>query len=355
MKILFDHQLFSWQRYGGASKYFVMLLSRLPKEIWETTTVFSNNAYVESLNLFPHHNFLKKYFFGGQGRIMHIMNKPYTQYRLRKRDYDIYHQTHFDTFGLKDIGLKPMVTTFHDINYSSFSYDAKVLRWQRESLARADKIIAISHNTKKDIMELFGVDSSKISVIYHGIELYDTFSPRIIEKPYILYVGARHRHKNFDRFLESFNQVRIKHQDINLVCTWQDFTSEEKTKIHGLKLDENVIHIAATEPQMVSLYQHALCFVFPSLYEGFGMPILEAMANHCPVVLAQASCFPEIAGDAGCYFNPLSIDDMAQKIEIVINSDELRENLISKGDIRVRDFSWEKCALEHMSVYNSLI
>ena len=134
LKVLFDHQLFSYQKFGGASKYFAMLLNALPKDVWETTTIFSNNEYVNHLNLFPHKSFCAKYYFRGQGRIMNELNKPYSIYRLRKHDYDVFHQTHFETYCLKCIGNKPMVTTFHDVNFSTFNPNKKIVDYQNKSL-----------------------------------------------------------------------------------------------------------------------------------------------------------------------------------------------------------------------------
>lgn len=106
---------------------------------------------------------------------------------------------------------------------------------------------------------------------------------------------------------------------------------------------------------MNKLYQNAVMFVFPSLYEGFGMPILEAMANHCPALLADASCFPEIAGDSALYFEPNSVDDMTDKMIHVAQDNELRTTLIKLGDDRVKSFSWKKCADKHYELYSELI
>ncbi len=356
MKIIFDHQLFSWQRLGGASKYFCMLLKHLPLEEWTTTCIFSNNEYVESLNLFAHRNFFKNYYFAGQGRIMHELNKPHTLRALKKRDYDVYHQTHFDPFGLKAIGNKPMVTTFHDINFSTLNPDPKIVSWQRKSLNRADRIIAVSQNTKKDLIELFNIPDEKVQVVYHGIQLPLVSSVKsLYDFPYLLYVGSRGTHKNFKRLAEAFSMLSKNYSDLRLVCTWKSFTSQELEFLKQLGIENKVVHIMATESQMNAIYANAVAFVFPSIYEGFGMPILEAMSNHCPVILSNSSCLPEIAGNAGIYFNPMDPDDIKDKIEYLINSDIVRSECIIKGDTRVKDFSWQKCAEGHRRVYQSLI
>jgi glycosyltransferase involved in cell wall biosynthesis len=357
MKVLFDHQIFSYQRYGGASKYFAMLLNALPRDVWETTTLFSNNEYVDHLRLFKTYHFFNSAYFRGQGRIMNVMNKPYSIFRLKKNDYDIFHQTHFETYCLKNIGNKPMVTTFHDINFSTLNPSPKIVTLQKKSLERADKIIAISKNTKQDLIRLFNIKENKIVVIYHGIDLPPSCNHEnsIIKEPYILYVGTRTNHKNFHRLIKAFAVLSKEYPEIKIVCTHKKFNTTELNQFKSLHIENQIIHISATEEMMSNLYQNALFFIFPSLYEGFGMPILEAMINHCPVALSNASCFPEIAQNAGIYFDPENIDSIADTMRELINNENLRDNLRKLGDKRVKDFSWEKCAQEHLKLYQSLL
>lgn len=358
MKVLFDHQLFSYQRYGGASKYFAELLANLPREMWETTTIFSNNEYVKSLNLFKCKHFLLNKYFRGQGRIMNELNKPHSIKIIKEQNFDVFHETHFETYCLKPLGNKPMVTTFHDINFSTFNKNPKIVKLQRKSLERADHVITISENTKKDMMRLFDIDESKITVIYHGIEPVDLSSlPRtkLIKEPYILYVGSRSGNKNFDRFIQAFAELHKKCPEILLVCTRSVFSKTEKENMNNLGCLDSVKYIGANEGEMLRLYRDCEFFVFPSLYEGFGMPLLEAMACGAPVACSNASCFPEIAKDAALYFEPTSIDDMKEKMIHLLEDENLRNELIMKGETRVKDFSWKKCAEEHMKVYEALI
>lgn len=357
MKVLFDHQLFSYQRYGGASKYFCELLFHLPRDIWETTTLFSNNEYVKKLKLFRS-VCIPGPFFRGQGRLMNELNKPYSFYRLlQKGEYDIFHQTHFETYCLPAIGNKPMVTTFHDVNFSTFNYNANLIRLQKKSLERADKIVAVSFNTQKDLLSYFDIAERKIEVIYHGIELNDGFClpERYTESPYILYVGTRNENKNFSRFIQAFALLHEKYPELRLVCTSLAFTSEEIFSFQKLGIDNAAMHVAADEELMNRLYRDAELFVFPSLYEGFGLPILEAMAAHCPIALSDTSCFPEIAKDAGAYFDPYDIDSIFEVMDKVITDSTYRNELIEKGSVRVKKFSWEKCTQKHLELYKTLL
>ena len=270
----------------------------------------------------------------------------------------MFHQTNFRTYYLKALKNKPMVTTFHDINLSTFLPQPNMVEKQKKSLQRADAIICVSDNTRQDMLKIFDVDESKVHVIHHGIEIPDLSSlplERLIESPYILYVGVRLEYKNFQRLIKAFSIIRTWFPDIKLVCTSFAFNSEEIELFRKLSILNNVVHIPATESQMLQLYRDALFFIYPSIYEGFGMPILEAWACKCPVLLANASCFPEIARDGGLYFDPLSIDDIANTMRKAIEDSTLRKRLVDKGNKLVKTYSWEKCALQHIQVYQSLL
>lgn len=353
MKVLFDHDLF-YQPIGGASKYFVMLLKYMPKDLWATTTLLSCNEYVKSCKILPSLNYKNDRFWNRIER----WNIRYTKYQLSKGSFDVYHQTNYGLYGLDSVGNKPMVTTFHDANQATIDPVPEVLFKQKESLKRADAIVVVSENTKKELLELFDVEEKKISVIYHGIELPNLDllpSKRLIGTPYILYVGRRSPYKNFHRFVVAYSKFHQFYPDINLVCTSSSFTSEEIETFKKLNISQSVIHVRADEQMMSMLYRDALFFVFPSLSEGFGMPILESWAHHCPVALSNTSCFPEIAGDAGLYFDPNDIDDMFSAMLRLIDDKQLCSDLISKGNARVLQFSWQECARRHIDVYKSMI
>jgi len=351
--VLFDHQIF-YKVYGGASKYFVMLLTHLPDTIrWQTSALVSMNEYVRAHHLLAYTG--KK--FKGEPWLLEHLNRPYTNLRLRMGRFDVFHQTDFGTFCLNSIGKKPMVTTFHDTNLSTFDPHPEIVERQRKSLERADAIVVVSENTKQSMLQFFDVDERKVHVIYHGIEMpsADILSlPRAYAFPYILYVGRRSEYKNFRRFIEAFAQVHRQHPDLHVVCTSLPFSAEENALFGQLGISDKVHRIFADEDTMKVLYRDAECFVFPSIYEGFGMPILEAWCCHCPVVLSNASCFPEIAGEAGLFFAPEETDDMAAKMTRIIEDRELRQSLVGKGNERVKLFSWDSCARKHQEVYESL-
>lgn len=353
MKVLFDHQIFNYV-FGGAAKYFVMLLSHLPRECWECTAIASSSEYIKRKALMKY----LPYEFRGQTVLMEYLNRPYTNCIMRQGQFDVFHQTNFGTYCLKSLGNKPMVTTYHDSNLSTIDPHPEIVERQRISLERADAVICVSNHTKNDMLRLFHLDEQKVKVIYHGIERPDMSvlaEQRVVKDDYILYVGRRSAYKNFRKFIEVFSELHLKYPKIKVVCTSNVFSKEEQMRFKELGIEDCMIHVAADETTMLRLYRDALFFAFPSFYEGFGMPILEAWSCGCPVVLSDASCFPEIAGSGGLFFKPESKEDMLRQFDAVLSDSCLRKKLVLNGYERMKRFSWEKCAEEHIQLYRTLL
>lgn len=367
MKILFDHQIFSIQLFGGASKYFSELFERLPVDVWNTTTCISNNVYIRNKQLFKYWDPMPDHYFKGKARIMDQLNRFYSINKLKQGEYDIFHQTHFGDWCHKAIGKKKMVVTFHDMNHSRFidlyrhngiNDPDSFIKLQKQSVDRADKIIAVSNNTKNDLVNLWNINSDKITVIHHGIDkkpMTGLNPEREISSPYILFVGERFKYKNFEGLSQAFGKICKEYPDLKLVCTGKKLNNEELNMLRINNIDDKTIQISANEQIMARLYRDAELFVYPSFYEGFGMPILEAMKLGCPVALSDSSCFPEVAGNAGLFFNPFIVDDIVEKIKLLLNDSVLRKEKIKLGFERITHFSWEKTASEHMKVYQELI
>lgn len=357
MKVLFDHQIFAQQRYGGVSKYFAEVIRRMPAGSWKISNAFSDNHYLEEFGLARTHPFPIKRDFPGKGRILNYLGMPVSIVDIVRNDFDVFHQTNFHYYS--DTFLrKPMVTTYHDVNFlTGLNRNERMIRLQTRSLRRADHVVAVSENTRKDLLEYFSfVDPAKVTVIHHGIDApYYATAERVCEYPYILFVGMRHMFKNFRRFAEAFALMAPKYPGLKVVCTRYGFSAEEREFFRKLGIEERMEVVEAPEETLNRLYRDAEMFVFPSLYEGFGMPILEAMVNGCPVALADASCFPEIAGDAGAYFEPESIDSIAATMSRILDDTAYRDSLVALGRERSSHFSWQRTADAHMAVYQSLL
>ena len=362
MKILYDHLCF-WEKYGGVPRYFVELMKRIPPELYIETVKFSNNEYLKELPQIHYYPFLKGMKFKRKARLESEFGKLFSIPYLIRGNFDIYHQTHYDPYAYKYLSRRiKTVTTIHDMNFYAipeyYSKSPLLKRHMEISIKRADKIITISKNSKKDICNYLNIPEDKITVIYHGIDL-NKFSKKIdlnhSLNPYILYVGSREKYKNFNRLLEAFSIIREKYPDLWLVCVGNSPSKTEVNAIAAKELIKVVKFIQASDDELIYLYKNALLFVFPSLYEGFGLPILEAMAARCPLALSNASCFPEIALDAASYFDPKDIDSMALAIERILQDEQFRKDIISKGAQRVTSFSWEKSVEQHLDVYKSIL
>lgn len=358
--ILYDSQAFDMQRFGGISRYFCEIIKRLNINN-DIAVRYSINYYLTTYRLGTHRIPLPRFIFKHYRKQLHNQNRELSKSRLSKNDNYLFHPTYYDPYFLKYIGDRPYVITVHDMIHEKFPFyfsDAeKVIKQKKEVINNASRIIAISENTKKDIIELLHIAPDKIDVIHHctSIQKHNNKDSLQLPPKYILFVGDRAPYKNFKRFLEAASLVVTKQEDLSIVCTAPTFNKEENRLIKDLNLTKKIYQIKASDKELSELYSRAELFVFPSLYEGFGIPILEAYACQCPVVLSNTSCFPEIAGTAGVYFDPYSISSMANSIIKVLNSRDLREQLINDGNKRLNLYSWEKAASETEKVYRKLL
>jgi glycosyltransferase involved in cell wall biosynthesis len=366
MKILYDHQAFTGQRYGGVARYFHDLmesLSTMGVGI-ELALQFSNNEYLKSSSIRIPKQFRHIFGFMPTSMLVSRTNRLNSIYRIQRGKFDIFHPTFFHSYFLQHIENKPFVLTYHDCIKEKFNLehiDNASKEQKQELLNRASKIIAVSENTKKDLLTLYEVKADKIAIVHHSTNFIDHKQPAHfhLKTPsnYLLYVGARNDYKNFDGLLKSIKPVLKKHPDIVLLCAGGgNFTEQETVMMKILGIENQVIHQHFySDNTLFALYQRAIAFVYPSLYEGFGIPILEAFACGCPVVLSDASCFPEVAEDAALYFEATNKDDLSHKLEEVISNNELRISLKNKGLIRQKAFSSDKKAKETFEVYKSVL
>ena len=379
LKALYDYQIFMLQRYGGISRCFVELYKHMPDSCKATISVReTENVYALGLKgINPlgsqYENFICNCHFPGKGHLHlwldHLKrvkyypdyNKNYAQYLLEKGKFDVFHPTYFDDYFLPYLKGKPFVLTIHDmipeLYPQYFSKDDFQIVMKRKLVPLASAIIAVSENTKQDVMRILGVPEEKIHVVYHGSSFPTEGSERKYMFPYLLFVGQRGLYKNFVPFVNGILHVLKKHRDLHVVCTGSSFGKDEEKMLQELGLEER-FHAALvkSDAEMYSLYHYALCFVYPSEYEGFGIPILEAYQADCPVLLNNASCFPEIAGDAALYFNMNSKkSDLAERLEqlLTMTSAE-REDLLIKQRKRLARYSWEKSAMQMASIYESI-
>jgi len=222
---------------------------------------------------------------------------------------------------------------------------------------RADRVICVSKNTQQDLVDIFGIPIEKTIIVHHGFTLGCSEKSQCLnrKRPFLLYVGARSGYKNFDSLLRVFASSSVLRDDFDLLAFGGGaFSAKENEQIKKLSLQGNVEQLSGNDALLANLYQQATLLIYPSFYEGFGIPLLEAMGFECPVVCSNASSIPEVVGDAAYLFDPVDVDAMGAALEAVVNSPGLRSDLVSRGKKRIDLFSWQRTASETMDVYREL-
>jgi glycosyltransferase involved in cell wall biosynthesis len=363
MKIAFDYQTFTHQPYGGVSRYFVRLAQGLVQEE-QDIQIFAPLHRNQYLNELPenivHGKKLSKYPPKSKPLFLE-WNRYASHAAVCKWNPEVIHETYY---AKKPVGSKKairVITVYdmiHELFPNNFSFLDKTTKLKKTALARADKIICISHSTRNDLMERFNLPEERVSVVHLGFEKFHstknkhTLQP---EKPYLLYVGNRSGYKNFNRFIEVFSSSEPLKNDFRVIAFGGGAFSKKELDLFqclGLKPDQ-IQQMSGSDDILGQLYENARAFIYPSLYEGFGLPPLESMAHGCPVISSNSSSMPEVIGDAGVYFSPSDFNEMKHALENTIYSDTIIKGLIQKGFERLHRFSWKKCAQETLQIYSS--
>lgn len=264
-----------------------------------------------------------------------------------------------------------VVTTMQDLttvrfrnptkNPVVFTIKQQVYKWVNRRVAKKSKaIITISNYVKDDLVAFTSVSPDKITVTYEAADpIPDTpeVVPSLEGKQFIMYLGRPLPHKNLWRLIEAFEKVRAQHPELHLALAGKKDALyaeiEERAAAAGYK--NLVFTDFISEGQLRWMYEHCQAYTFPSLSEGFGLPALEAMANGAPLVSTNATCSPEIYGDAAHYFDPLDIESMADAINEVITNKDLANDLRAKGKARAAQFSWHRMAEQTLAVYDAVL
>lgn len=308
-------------------------------------------------------------------RVANLLYKDYRlPWKLAAERIDIYHSP-------RDMGLPvpgrlpcPSVVTLHDIilvrlarDYYSAARARLYERRLRGRLAGADHIITVSEFSRSDILDWSGIDPGKVSVVYNGVS--SAFRPMADEslqeevrsrynlpRRYILCMGSTEPRKNIRRAIEAYNQLRRVEPGVSLAVTGVDYCGVGAGEAFaGLPLEGVLLAGYVRDADMPAVLAGAELLFFPSLYEGFGLPPLEAMACGVPVVTSSGSSLPEVVGDAAVLVDPLSISGMAGALEMVLGSEELRNELVEKGLDRARQFTWQRTAAETRKIYEQVL
>ncbi|MEI7784011.1 MAG: glycosyltransferase family 1 protein [Betaproteobacteria bacterium] len=367
MRIAFDHQIFGWQRFGGISRYFFELANHLAKaeapspECRIICPLFVNNYLVEAGAALQvtgvHVPAIRR-----TGRFYRMINSAFAPFLLESWRPDILHETYYSNKTVAPEGCRIVLTVFdmiHELYPEHFAAWDTTRKEKEVAVSRADHIICISENTRRDLIRLMKVPEEKTSVVHLGFSLtHQALSnlppPR---RPFLLFVGSRGGYKNFERLLQAYASRPELRNWYDLVAFGGGYLSgRECALIQKLNLDkEQVRQVDGDDGVLGALYQQAALFVYPSLYEGFGIPPLEAMSFDCPVACSNTSSMPEVVADAAIMFDPSDTESIASALERLCTDQALRVVLQQRGRDRLQTFSWRQCAVETMNIYRKVL
>ena len=370
MNILYDHQVFATQRYGGVSRIFYELINHMVEK--KDVRLYLFHGYY--INDFPLEDLKDRmaFYFGKRAiNFPHVpvLLKPFNHIIfhtfLSGKPIDLYHPTNYSA-AVYNWRKSPLVLTVNDMIPERFPGNFRDIRSRLKSkkkcIERADQIITISHLTKQDLLNYYQLEKDKIRVIYPGapspIPKNDRDQPRFQHgKPFILYVGTRKQgYKNFKNLLLAYCLSKKVNKEFDLICFGSHpFNKNEKRLMVQMGCLGSVFQITGSDLLLSELYAGTSAFIYPSLYEGFGLPPLEAMAYGCPVIASVGGAIPEVLGEAAEYFDPGEPGSIASSIESVLFNTHLKQEITKKGKHQVKKSSWEKMAEETYQVYKELV
>jgi glycosyltransferase involved in cell wall biosynthesis len=363
MRILYDHQVFSLQDAGGASRYHFELIRGLQATSGLTIEALLglNNSVLPFASLRQANTRI----WGRQtparpGLYRYAANEIFSAAIAPSRGaFDIYHPTLYR--ALPWVRRRRIVVTHHDCIHERFpnlfSDAASIVRAKSRLFQQADAILCVSASSRNDLLHFYRGLENKSHVIHHGFfPLPEASQPIAIQAPYLLYVGSRSEYKNFGLLLHAFSRSGLAGDFRLLALGGGDWREAEKEQIASLRLQDSVVLIPkADESLLSSAYQGATLFVYPSLYEGFGFPPLEAMSLGCPALVQHTSSLPEICGEAAFYFESSEPGELAQVLTKTLADTTGLTRKRALGREQVKRYDWKVTALQSLAVYDSVL
>lgn len=358
MKIVIDNIIFSIQKSGGVSIVWYEFIKRILIKKYDLTFIeyknTKNNIFGRKLNLSKYKLVYPKYL------VFKIERYRNLYFRRKKNDRFIFHSSYYRTCLNKQA---INITTVHDFTYEYFSNGIKkyIHCWQKHrAIKKSDYIICISENTRSDLHKFVsGIDDSRIKVIYNGVsnEYFPMKSNEFLKplnpfRPYsfVLFVGGRGTYKNFELAVKA-----VAETELNLIIVGAPLTKKESLFLEN-KMDKsrycNRVRVSNTD--LNSLYNQAFCLLYPSSYEGFGIPVIESQKAGCPVIAYNGSSIPEIIGDTPLLIDDLNIEVIKEKIKL-LTDDENRKKIIKKGIENVQRFSWDAMTENILMLYDKAL
>ena len=366
--VAYDHQIFAYQRFGGVSRYFTELASRIPGVAPFSTRIVAPLHINEYLRDSPTPKFARwqALDFRNGVQVRGAVNRVASRLVMQALRPAVVHWTYFNPVRLpsKSLGVVTVYDMIHELFADQSPADDPTSANKRRSVERADHVICISQNTKADLMRLFGVPENKISITHMGFSSafrrdgsLGSPAASLPARPYLLYVGQRGGYKGFADAVRAYaSSSRLTEAFDLMAFGGPDFHPAERALFVSLGLREGSVRRATgNDDDLASAYRHARAFVYPSRYEGFGIPPLEAMGCGCPVVCANTSSLPEVVGDAALMIDPYDSAAIADAMARVLTTPALREDLQRRGLLRARGFSWERSIQRVREIYDEVM
>lgn len=362
-RLTFSHDIFSAQRTGGISRCMLELMRALADEAvdWTAWVGSSSNDLLEAAE---NEAWANGRFIRGKtqswllGRFTGVANEVALAGWMRRNPPSVLHRTYFPLIDLAGRGVR-RVATLHDM------WDERAARngdhraalrshVKRAALDRADLIVCISEHTRQELVSIWPWAEPKSLVIHHGVRpLAERPFPIIRSLPFFLFVGRRSHYKNFQVAVAALAKANLP--DHELVCFGDEPLSQaELEMVARYGLSERVHRVAGGDDRLAAFYESAEALLYPSSYEGFGLPLLEAMIHGCPVITTSNTALPEVAGDAAIYADPSDAAAWPEALFCLAMSNNLRSEMVKKGQDRAAMFSWSATARAHMTAYATL-
>jgi glycosyltransferase involved in cell wall biosynthesis len=371
LRVMFDPQIFCHQRFGGISRYVCNIAMEMHRMAGITPQIVAPFHFNEYLDQLPHSlvRGRRVHWLEGLTALAYGLSVLPGKVAARNFKPDVLHNTYY--FPIKPpSGARGILTVYdmiHEKYPKYFAASPFITRIKAASVASADHVICISESTRRDLLATYDIPEERVSVTHLGFDPLGSlltgessrdFKVRVLgaDAPYLLYVGSRVNYKNFGGLLDAYSASPTLRKNFLLLCFGGGaFTGAEQAAISKAGVEGRVRYLGGSDAVLAASYAHASLFVCPSFYEGFGIPVLEAMSLDCPVACSNSSSLPEVVGDAARLFDPADRDSIRDVLESVLGSQSAATALKERGRIRTQLFSWHSCAENTIGIYRRVL
>jgi glycosyltransferase involved in cell wall biosynthesis len=368
LRIIFDDEIFTSQFSGGVSRAFTELgeaLVAIPDISVAVPFPVTANLHLGASTIFHGRALGPRWRLPGLRRVLRAINRQAVTITLARAEADVVQATWYDTSLFDRVGGVPVVATVHDMLPELMPEAVPAGRTVHGDklafLPRARLLIAVSETTAAALCRLTGISRDSVRVIHHGVSERVRWPPghgrpSRLPESFLLFVGRREGYKNFLGAAPSVARLLRRNAAMHFVCVGAGgLAAEELEPFIQARVADRVHQIEADDELLAGCYAHAEAFLFPSRYEGFGLPLLEAMINRCPVISSNGGALPEVADDAALYFDPAQPEALVELVETLRSDRRQRDKLVAAGLLRVADFSWSRTAAKYAAAYSELI